>query len=42
MPLEALSVSGYWKLRRTDEEWRAEKPEWKRQAEADLAVPHSS
>ena len=42
MPLEALSVSGYWKLRRTDEEWRAEKPEWKRQAEADLAVPRSS
>ena len=38
MPLEALSVSGYWKLRRTDEEWRAEKPDWKRQAEADLAV----
>ena len=38
MPLEDLSVSGYWKLRRTDEEWRAEKPEWKRQAEADLAV----
>ena len=38
MPLETLSVSGYWKLRRTDEEWRAEKPEWKRQADADLAV----
>ena len=38
MPLEDLSVSGYWKLRRTDEQWRAEKPEWKRQAEADLAV----
>ncbi len=32
----ALSVSGYWKLRRTDEEWRAEKRQWMAQTEADL------
>ena len=29
---EALSASGYWKRGRTDEGWRADKPEWKRQA----------
>jgi NADPH-dependent ferric siderophore reductase len=34
---EALSATGYWKLRRTDEEWRAEKREWIAAAEADLA-----
>jgi NADPH-dependent ferric siderophore reductase len=38
LSLDALSATGYWKLRRTDEQWRSEKPEWKRQAEADLAV----
>src|SRR3984885_10621824 len=32
----ALSATGYWKLRRTDEEWRAEKREWVAQADADL------
>lgn len=37
LPAEDLSASGYWKLRRTDEEWRAEKREWMAQAEADLA-----
>jgi len=36
-----VSASGYWKARRTDEEWRAEKAEWKRLAEADLS-PASS
>jgi hypothetical protein len=36
MPVEALSATGYWKERRTDEEWRADKAEWKRLAEADL------
>ena len=30
------SISGYGKRRRTEEGWRAEKPEWKRQVEADL------
>lgn len=37
MPREALSASGYWKRDRSDEAWRAEKSEWKRLAEADLA-----
>jgi NADPH-dependent ferric siderophore reductase len=37
IPLEALSVSGYWKRRRTDEEWRADKAEWNRLAEQDVA-----
>lgn len=35
---EALSATGYWKLRRTEEGWREDKPEWKRLAEADLAA----
>jgi NADPH-dependent ferric siderophore reductase len=35
---ESLSATGYWKLRRTDEEWRAEKAEWIATAEADLAA----
>jgi NADPH-dependent ferric siderophore reductase len=38
LPVGSLSVSGYWKLRRTDEEWRAEKREWLVDAEADLAA----
>jgi NADPH-dependent ferric siderophore reductase len=37
LPVESLSASGYWKLRRTDEEWRAEKRDWIQAAEADLA-----
>jgi NADPH-dependent ferric siderophore reductase len=37
LPVESLSATGYWKLRRTDEEWRAEKREWIATAEADLA-----
>lgn len=37
LPVEALSASGYWKMRRTDEQWRAEKREWMAKAEADLA-----
>jgi NADPH-dependent ferric siderophore reductase len=32
-----LSVSGYWKRRRTEEEWRDDKAEWRRQAEQDQA-----
>lgn len=32
-----LSATGYWKHRRTEEGWREDKPEWKRQAELDLA-----
>jgi NADPH-dependent ferric siderophore reductase len=34
---EALSVSGYWKRTRTDEEWREDKAEWNRLAEQDVA-----
>jgi NADPH-dependent ferric siderophore reductase len=34
---DALSVSGYWKRGRTDEGWREDKAEWKRQVEADAA-----
>jgi NADPH-dependent ferric siderophore reductase len=37
LPRESLSASGYWKQNRTDEDWRAEKSEWKRLAEADVA-----
>lgn len=38
LPAEALSASGYWKLRRTEEGWREDKREWQRQAAADLAT----
>jgi NADPH-dependent ferric siderophore reductase len=38
VPREALSVSGYWKRTRTDEEWRADKPEWNRLVEEDAAA----
>lgn len=31
------SISGYWKRSRDEEGWRADKPEWKRLAEEDLA-----
>ncbi|MDO8187469.1 siderophore-interacting protein [Conexibacter sp. JD483] len=35
---EQLSASGYWKLTRSDEDWRAEKAEWNRLVEADEAA----
>jgi NADPH-dependent ferric siderophore reductase len=38
VPAEQLSVSGYWKRARTDEEWRADKPEWNRLVQADVAA----
>jgi NADPH-dependent ferric siderophore reductase len=38
VPLDAMSVSGYWKRTRTDEQWRADKAEWNRLAEQDLAA----
>jgi NADPH-dependent ferric siderophore reductase len=38
VPRAALSVSGYWKRTRTDEEWRADKPEWNRLVEEDAAA----
>lgn len=37
MELKDLSATGYWKYRRTEEGWREDKPEWKRQAEQDVA-----
>ena len=37
VPREALSVSGYWKRTRTDEEWREDKAEWNRLTEQDVA-----
>jgi NADPH-dependent ferric siderophore reductase len=37
IPLADTSISGYWKRRRTEEGWRADKPGWKRQVEADLS-----
>jgi len=37
IPREALSVSGYWKRTRTDEEWREDKAEWNRLVEQDAA-----
>lgn len=36
VPLDDLSISGYWKRRRTEEGWREDKAEWKRHVEADL------
>ena len=37
-----LSVSGYWKRGRTEEGWRADKPDWQRQvADDELAGPVS-
>jgi NADPH-dependent ferric siderophore reductase len=35
---EQLSATGYWKLRRTDEQWREEKREWLAEAEKDLVA----
>ena len=35
VPREQLSASGYWRLGRTDEGWRAEKAEWNAAVEAD-------
>ena len=37
IPRESVSISGYWKRRRTEEGWREDKPEWNRLVEADLA-----
>jgi NADPH-dependent ferric siderophore reductase len=37
IPREAMSVSGYWKQRRTEEGWREDKAEWNRLVEQDTA-----
>ncbi|MBE2315896.1 siderophore-interacting protein [Solirubrobacter sp. CPCC 204708] len=34
----AMSISGYWKLKRTEEGWREDKAEWARLVEADVAA----
>lgn len=36
LPTEAVSASGYWKLRRNEEGWREDKAEWRRLADADV------
>ncbi len=33
-----MSVSGYWKRQRTEDRWRAEKADWNRAVEADVAA----
>jgi NADPH-dependent ferric siderophore reductase len=33
---EQMSATGYWKLRRTDEQWREEKRDWIAEAQQDL------
>ena len=38
VPREAVSISGYWKQKRTEEGWRDDKPEWNRLVEEDLAA----
>jgi NADPH-dependent ferric siderophore reductase len=38
VPLERLSISGYWRLGTDDEGWRASKAEWNRQIEEDEAA----
>jgi NADPH-dependent ferric siderophore reductase len=35
IPLERLSISGYWRLGKTDEAWRAVKREWNAQVESE-------
>ncbi|MER6951300.1 siderophore-interacting protein [Nonomuraea sp. NPDC000554] len=38
IPLERLSISGYWRLGADDEAWRAVKKDWNRQVEAEEAA----
>ncbi|MFB9235965.1 siderophore-interacting protein [Plantactinospora siamensis] len=38
VPAERLSISGYWRAGVDDEGWRASKPEWNRQVEAEEAA----
>jgi NADPH-dependent ferric siderophore reductase len=35
VPREQLSVSGYWRIGRTEDRWQAEKPEWNAAVEAE-------
>jgi NADPH-dependent ferric siderophore reductase len=38
LPRESVSISGYWKRKRTEEGWREDKPEWNRLVESDLTA----
>lgn len=38
VPMEQLSISGYWRLGADDEGWRAAKRDWNRQVEAEEAA----
>lgn len=38
VPLERLSISGYWRAGVDDEAWRAVKPDWNRQVESEEAA----
>ncbi|CAB4933891.1 unannotated protein [freshwater metagenome] len=38
VPRELLSVSGYWRVGRTEDRWQAEKPEWNAAVAADEAA----
>ncbi|WP_157245368.1 siderophore-interacting protein [Nonomuraea typhae] len=42
IPLERLSISGYWRLGADDEAWRAVKKEWNQAVEAEEATALSS
>ncbi len=43
VPRERLSISGYWRVGVDDEGWRAQKPEWKREAAAqDVEADHTT
>ncbi|MEV8631040.1 siderophore-interacting protein [Streptosporangium sp. NPDC051023] len=42
IPLSQLSISGYWRLGRDDETWRASKQEWNRRIEEEEAAALSS
>ena len=35
VPREQLSVSGYWRIGRSEDRWQAEEPEWNAAVEAD-------
>jgi NADPH-dependent ferric siderophore reductase len=42
VPLDRLSISGYWRLGRDDEGWRAAKAEWNRQVEQEEAAAQAA
>ncbi|GAA3101308.1 siderophore-interacting protein [Streptosporangium carneum] len=42
IPLSQLSISGYWRVGRDDETWRASKQEWNRRIEEEEAAALSS